>query len=231
MNRQRLCTFLAAIMAAGAIAGSVSGLLDIADRARMAAPAIGGVTLPTGAVALVLGLDGVALVAALLRHGNPGDRLALGTLIGSAGISTALQVMGAPPDWLSRAAHGSPPVMALWAFELVLRAGAPTSKAASKATPSTRKRGNQPAAPPPPPAADTDEAPAAPVTDIATARHKDTEPMPDEEIARLAAERLTAEDRTFSRRNWEDACKHVAGVGRVRAGQVRHLAPDTETGT
>jgi hypothetical protein len=101
----------AALVAVGAIAGSASSLYAIATRAQMSAP-----------WSLPVSLDVLALVAAIAVRARRRDRLAWFALATATALSTALQVVDAPADLLARISHGAPPIAALVAFELALRA-------------------------------------------------------------------------------------------------------------
>jgi hypothetical protein len=101
----------AALVAVGAIAGSASSLYAIANRAEMSAP-----------WSLPVSLDVLALVAAIAVRARRRDGLAWFALATATVLSTALQVVDAPADLLARISHGAPPIAALIAFELALRA-------------------------------------------------------------------------------------------------------------
>jgi hypothetical protein len=101
----------AALVAGGAIAGSASSLYAIATRAQMSAP-----------WSLPVSLDVLALVAAIAVRARRRDGLAWFALATATALSTALQVVDAPADLLARISHGAPPIAALVAFELALRA-------------------------------------------------------------------------------------------------------------
>jgi hypothetical protein len=106
----RLAQGAAAVVACGAVVGSVSALLEIAHRAEMSA-----------AWSLPVSLDLTGLVAALVIRSRRRDVLAWATLLVTVGTSTALQVLAAPADPVARVAHGVVPVAALVAFELAMR--------------------------------------------------------------------------------------------------------------
>src|SRR3954468_20008058 len=107
----RLALLGAVLVAGGAIVGSASALLAIATAAHMAAPWW-----------LPVSLDLVALVAAGAIRSRRRDPLAWATLLTATALSTTLQVLDAPDDILARVSHGAPPVAALLAFELAMRA-------------------------------------------------------------------------------------------------------------
>jgi hypothetical protein len=123
----------AALVAVGAIAGSASSLYAIATRAQMSAP-----------WSLPVSLDVLALVAAIAVRARRRDGLGWFALATATALSTALQVVDAPADLLARISHGAPPVAALVAFELALRASgtepATTPTPAPTGEPDTRRR-------------------------------------------------------------------------------------------
>jgi hypothetical protein len=121
----------ATLVAVGAIAGSASSLYAIATRAQMSAP-----------WSLPVSLDVLALVAAIAVRARRRDRLAWFALTTATALSTALQIVDAPADLLARISHGAPPIAALIAFELALRASntqpaptAPTTTHTATGTP------------------------------------------------------------------------------------------------
>lgn len=91
--------------------GSARALADIGRRARVSDP-----------WALPIGLDGMAVVAALARHHRRDDRWAQVALIVGVAVSTGLQVAAAPAGLANRITHAVPPVAAWLTFELFLRA-------------------------------------------------------------------------------------------------------------
>ncbi len=230
--RQIIQAVLAGLMAATAMLGSISGLVAFAAQgaAGTITLPLDGPTLPLGTWAFVACLDGLAIVMALQVHDHERgvDWPALGVLVLVTAASAALQFMAAPANWKAQVVHTAPAPLAGLATAMFFRSlGSRDPQPAKAAKPAAPRRAAAP--PPPAPAVPAEEPRDAAVTNIATARR--AVEMSDEDIAREAAELLTRDGKTFSRRNWEAACKEVAGVGRVRAGQVRHLAPDLETGT
>jgi hypothetical protein len=114
-----VATVATAAVVCATFTGSASALVGIARQAHMAAPAV-----------LPVGLDGVAIVAAVAVQRCRRDRLAWATLVAATVVSTALQVHAAPTDTAARLAHAVPPVATLLAFELFLRATTTTTGAA-----------------------------------------------------------------------------------------------------
>lgn len=108
----------ATAVVAVAVAGSTSALLAVGIHSEMALPP-----------ALPVTLDGSALIAAMAIRRRPRDWLAWASLVVLAGLSAAVQWMSAPDGTVPHLAHVSLPLGALLAFELFLRAVAPTMPA------------------------------------------------------------------------------------------------------
>lgn len=106
----RLAQGAAVVVAGATVVGSVSALLEIAHRAEMSAT-----------WALPVSLDLTGLVAALAIRARRNSVLGWITLLVTVGTSTALQVLTAPADPVSRVAHGVVPLAALVAFELAMQ--------------------------------------------------------------------------------------------------------------
>jgi DNA-binding transcriptional ArsR family regulator len=121
-NRARLALGAAAVVTAGAIAGSASSLYEIAVAARLALP-----------LALPVALDLLALTAAAAVRHRRRDWLAWLILAGSTAVSTALQVSAAGPVLRDQVVHGAVPVAALLAFEMAMRASDPAGQPADMA--------------------------------------------------------------------------------------------------
>lgn len=114
----RLNDFIARVaagaVAVGAVTGSTSALLKVANQAGMAP----SWTLP-------LSLDGAGIVAIVAIRRRRNDWLAWGALVAATATSAAVQWLTAPDGVVNHLAHVVPPVAVLVAFELYLRVAAP----------------------------------------------------------------------------------------------------------
>jgi hypothetical protein len=121
-------------MATMTLLGSISGLIGYAEKGDPGALHFGSFGVPTGTLAFVAGLDGLAISLTLLahRHGST-DWSAFGGLVVVTGISTALQVAAVwGAGTTAVIVHGSPaPCTAVAAFYLLRSLGAHHGPASS----------------------------------------------------------------------------------------------------
>jgi hypothetical protein len=231
MSRKLVGIVLISGMAFFTMLGSISGLIHYAEGGQPGVIDIGGAHVPTGTIAFVAGLDGLAAALTVLAHQKgKTDWLAFGGLLAATAASTALQVAAVWGDAQAVIVHGLPapctgvaagfllhslnhaPDEALPPPPVVHASGGPSDVASTSGSVAQAA---------PPPAPEVPPAPAGAQQRPPTSRAKratsgaggrPTQPkLEGDELLRAVALRLIEAEQTLTVRNVEGAVKATRG--------------------
>ena len=211
--RQRNQAILAGASAAGAFVTSITGLVQLAAKVHMPTWDLAGVTIPIGAIGLVLCVDGLTIAAAYAAHGPDRDGWTILLLLVATAASAGAQGWAAEPVrdlagvetvdiWIVRALHMAPAAMALGAGWLAIRSFHVATPAKPQRKPSPKTVETKKTAETTPPVL-TSSAPAQvePAVEVKPVLHAVPEPrdLTDDQIAELVDEWLADAKRNPSK--------------------------------